>query len=104
MNRRQFLKGSALAAAGIVSGASALAQGTLTFRGPAGRNPNAGNGNGQALRRFNTTTIHKGVSLGMISDGKTVEEKFQMRFAVGAPVPVTVGEVCDTVLQAVAAK
>lgn len=78
MNRRQFLKGSALAAAGIVSGASALAQGTLTFRGPAGRNPNGGNGNGGALRRFNTTTILKGVSLGMISDGKTVEEKFQI--------------------------
>ena len=43
-------------------------------------------------------------SLSMMLLSLAVEEKFQMRFAVGAPVPTTVGEVCDTVLQAVAAK
>ena len=37
-------------------------------------------------------------SLSMMLLSLAVEEKFQMRFPVGAPAPVTVGEVCDTVL------
>ena len=39
-------------------------------------------------------------SLSMILLSLAVEEKFQMRFPVGAPAPVTVGEVCDTVVAA----
>ncbi len=39
-------------------------------------------------------------SLSMILLSLAVEEKFQMRFPVGAPAPVTVGEVCDTVIAA----
>ena len=37
-------------------------------------------------------------SLTMLLLSLAAEEKFQMHFPDGAPAPVTVGEVCDTVL------
>lgn len=39
-------------------------------------------------------------SLSMMLLALAVEEKFQMRFDPAAPMPTTVGEVCDTVLKA----
>lgn len=63
MNRRDFVKGSALATAAIMSGASALAQGTLF-----------GKGNNQEEGK----PIRKGINLGLIQDGKTVLEKMQI--------------------------
>ena len=39
-------------------------------------------------------------SLSMMLLSLAVEEKFKMRFPDGAPVPTTVGEVCDAVLAA----
>ncbi|MBR4212449.1 MAG: hypothetical protein IKR82_00620 [Bacteroidales bacterium] len=39
-------------------------------------------------------------SLTMLLLSLAAEEKFQMHFPDGAPAPVTVGEVCDAVLQA----
>ena len=41
-------------------------------------------------------------SLSMMLLSLAVEEKFKMRFPDGAPVPTTVGEVCDAVLAALA--
>ena len=41
-------------------------------------------------------------SLFMILLSLAVEEKFQMRFPDGAAAPTTVGEVCDSVLAALA--
>ena len=63
MNRREFIKGGALAAAALMGGASALAQGTLF-----------GKGNNQCEEK----PIRKGISLGMIQEGKTALEKFQI--------------------------
>lgn len=37
-------------------------------------------------------------SLTMMLLALAVEEKFKMRFPDGAPIPTTVGEVCDAVL------
>ncbi|MBP5483856.1 MAG: acyl carrier protein [Bacteroidales bacterium] len=39
-------------------------------------------------------------SLTMLLLSLAAEEKFQMRFPDGAPVPATVGEVCDAVIKA----
>ena len=39
-------------------------------------------------------------SLSMMLLALAVEEKFKMRFDPAAPMPTTVGEVCDTVLKA----
>ena len=39
-------------------------------------------------------------SLSMMLLSLAVEEKFKMRFPDGAPVPTTVGEVCDAVVAA----
>jgi len=39
-------------------------------------------------------------SLSMMLLALAVEEKFQMRFPEGAPIPKTVGEVCDAVIAA----
>ncbi|MBO4635350.1 MAG: acyl carrier protein [Bacteroidales bacterium] len=41
-------------------------------------------------------------SLSMMLLSLAVEEKFQMRFDVGAAAPTTVGEVCDAVIKALA--
>ena len=41
-------------------------------------------------------------SLTMLLLSLATEEKFKMRFPDGAPAPVTVGEVCDAVLKALA--
>ncbi len=38
-------------------------------------------------------------SLSMMLLALASEEKFQMRFPEGKPLPVTVGEVCDTIIQ-----
>jgi Phosphopantetheine attachment site. len=38
-------------------------------------------------------------SLSMMVLALASEEKFQMRFPEGKPLPVTVGEVCDTIIQ-----
>lgn len=39
-------------------------------------------------------------SLSMMLLSLAVEEKFKMRFPDGAPIPTTVGEVCDAVIAA----
>ena len=39
-------------------------------------------------------------SLSMMLLALAVEEKFQMRFPEGAPIPKTVGEVCEAVIAA----
>lgn len=39
-------------------------------------------------------------SLSMMLLSLAVEEKFNMRFPDGAPIPTTVGEVCDAVIAA----
>ena len=41
-------------------------------------------------------------SLSMLLLALAVEEKFKMHFPDGAPAPVTVGEVCDSVLKEMA--
>ena len=41
-------------------------------------------------------------SLTMMLLSLAVEEKFKMRFPDGEPMPVTVGDVCDNVLKALA--
>ncbi|HQC42787.1 MAG TPA: sugar phosphate isomerase/epimerase family protein [Verrucomicrobiota bacterium] len=73
MNRREFIAGSAIAAAGVVSGVSALAQGTLSWRGAPG-NRGMGGGPGGARR----SPIRKAISLGMISEGSSVMDKFNL--------------------------
>ena len=38
-------------------------------------------------------------SLSMMLLALATEEKFQMKFPEGQPLPVTVGEVCDTIIE-----
>lgn len=73
MNRREFIAGSAIAAAGVVSGVSALAQGTLSWRGAPGNRGMAG-GPGGARR----SPIRKAISLGIISEGGSIMDKFNL--------------------------
>ena len=76
MNRREFIAGSAIAAAGVVSGVSALAQGTLSMRGaPTGARGQTGRAPGGAGR---FSPIRKAVSLGMISGGGSILDKFNV--------------------------
>ena len=76
MNRREFIAGSAIAAAGVVSGVSALAQGTLSMRGaPTGARGQTGRAPGGAGR---FSPIRKAVSLGMISEGSSILDKFNV--------------------------
>ena len=53
---------------------------------------------------FDTELVHGlGIdSLTMMLLSLAVEEKFKMRFPDGEPMPVTVGDVCENVLKALA--